>query len=462
MNFEKNLESNIQIEPILLTDDFALVIDKINQNFREVKVSSSYSSVERGRVGLIGARGKEGPSDESFRSLLKFYNSIGSNETFTSDKESTITNRRVDITFLLSDLFGDSLSTLDVYTDTSKFTTDYSPENYRDYRLKILASDKVNSKGRHIYLSNSSNVKKSKEFLKKSGFTVNIDANKNNNTEEFSVTFQKNVFIPNHIGKYNFTGDNVTFKKNDSYSSFIVEVESEPDYTKEHFVKLNVIKSSNSDVLINTVPYSGHIGLWNDLNGNETEDFIRIDSENLLLPFIRVKSLLNEDTDLYYTYQNYLRLRDDSYIQFKRLGKLWFIEYYIILQKEQAAPVDFFVSNFRIDIARTIGACLSSYESTNSIYKLGTTLSNFNLNSEFSQYVSTLNVNAQPNGFNKINDSFSLYCSINDNPTNVNNYFSANNNSIFFSGSLTAQNIVTDDEYKGITPIEILPFEYVP
>lgn len=461
MNFEKNLESNIQLEPILLTDDFAKVIDKINQNFREVKVSSSYSSVERGRVGLIGARGKEGPSDESFRNLLKFYNSIGSNETFTSDKDSTITNRRVDITFLLSDLFGDSLSTLDVYTDTAKFTTDYSPENYRDYRLKILASDRVNSKGRHVYLSNSSNIKKSKEFLKKSGFTVNIDANKNNNTEEFSVTFQKNVFIPNHIGKFVFTGDTTTFQKNDSYNSFLIEVEGETDPSKEHFVKLNVKKSANTDVLINTVPYSGYIGLWNDLNGNETEDFIRIDSENLALPFIRVKDI-SGNTDLYYTYQNYLRLRDDSYIQFKRLGKLWFIEYFIVLQKEQAAPVSFYVSNFRIDITRTIGACLSSYESTNSIYKLGSSLSNFNLNPEFSEYVSTLNVNIQPNGFNKLNDSFSLYCSINDNFTNVNNYFSANNTSIFFSGNITAQSIIVDEEYKGITPIEILPFEYVP
>jgi hypothetical protein len=462
MNFEKNLESNIQIEPILLTDDFALVIDKINQNFREVKVSSSFSSVERGRVGLIGGRGGASPADESFRNLLKFYNSIGSNETFTSDKESTITNRRVDITFLLSDLFGDSLSTLDVYTDASKFTTDYSPENYRDYRLKILASNKVNSKGRHIYLSNSSNIKKSKEFLKKSGFTVNIDANKNNNTEEFSVTFQKNILIPNHIGKYTFTGDTFTLRKNDSYNSFLVEVESQPDSTKEHFVKLLIPKVDDADTIIKTVPYSGYMGIWNDFNGNETEDFIRVDSENLTLPLIRSKNNPASYFDLYYKNQNYLRLRDDSYVQFKRLGKLWFIEYFIVLQKEQSAPVNFFVSNFRIDIAKVVGACKSNFDSTNSIYKVGSELTNFNLNPEFSEYVSTLNTNIQPNGFNRVNDSFSLYCSVNDAPANFENYFSSTNNSIFFSGSITAQSVFTESSDRGITPIEILQFEYVP
>lgn len=346
--------SRIKIDPLydglnlnyidIKSDDFGIMIEKINNNFKEI---TNYGGGPmgppgpQGKPGCPGEPGPPGPPGEndnnwtSSKSLACNSDVVNSLDNIPYD---TINNLYSFSSLMLSNLYLDLDNGETILANVDKFDTltlnKYS-SLFNDYKLKLINSSNFledSFEGKHIHLLNSKAIELNNKFLCKSGFTISNDY-KNNNYEVLRIKSQKQEEIELHKLDIELLADTVFFGKNINSQKFFIDSNDESNSEYKNGFILDKQTELNS---VNFPNRSGYNAIWQDTK-ERSEKWEIINSKDLI---IYRASYLNEALQqtivpLDNNIEHWVEITDDSYVRFKRMNNFVLIDFRIGLLRNE-------------------------------------------------------------------------------------------------------------------------------
>lgn len=344
----------LNLNTILPTDSFGILINKLNQNFLEIINGGGGPMGPPGPIGPPGCRGTAGAPGKDGENVLDEWSSrigIGCEMLEIHDLDDVIMNKHIGKTLLLSNISEtDGILSIKQIND-DEYTSPIISSDLSDYKVKIYNASDDGKYGRHIHLMNSKAVTIDSRFLCRSGFTIDLNLD-NNQTERLRIVGQKNSNISGHKHITEIVSDNVEITREET--SQVLRIDAGDGYS-DYVGKLNQV-TLTKDNIYDIPDRTGFVAILEDtLEHGETWEVIS--SDFIKLNYARYNQ---DNVDIPKEAEHWVFMDSNSEVRFKRINSFIVIDFHIGIRKLVDFD-NFFIKNlqFKMNLktlgARTIG-----------------------------------------------------------------------------------------------------------
>jgi len=332
----ESTQSTLNLDSVLLSDSFGNLVDKINNNFKELEENGGGPMGQLGPQGKPGCRGvpgapgPAGDSDLNWKNILSEQcdSDLPNNE---ADAE-TIMNRLTNRTLLLTNLSltDDELIKLREIHEAEE-TMEKVSNTLSKYKIKVYNADAA-GRGEHIHFLNSQAAQTSFKYLCKSGFSISNDwVGAGTNREILRFTGQRNDDISNHYLDSEFNVDLFSIRNNEDAQGLEINPGTGVESTKKLKLTLDTQTAVNE---VNLPDKTGYNSVWVDTN-ERGEAWELITGADLAI----YRSIIWDTEDAYTPYDipeagdHWVELHADSFIRFKRNNDFVMIDFHLGVQR---------------------------------------------------------------------------------------------------------------------------------